>query len=136
MCRASFVAQTVKCLPAMWETRVQFLRREDPLEKEMAIHSSTLAWKIPWTRPFLNIKFRSLLFCVYIFFLASVLAVVFLSQLDSDTATLLLVITFSVFAHFPGVGCSCHSMEIPSVRPPVSLLMADPPHLLFNSIVL
>ena len=41
-----------------------------------------------------------------------VLAVVFLSQLDSDTATLLLVITFSVFAHFPGVGCSCHSMEI------------------------
>ena len=43
------VAQTVKHLPAMWETRVQFLGREDPLEKEMAIHSSTLAWKIPWT---------------------------------------------------------------------------------------
>ena len=39
----------VKRLPAMWETRVQFLGREDPLEKEMAIHSSTLAWKIPWT---------------------------------------------------------------------------------------
>ena len=38
----------VKCLPAMWETRVRFLGREDPLEKEMAIHSSTLAWKIPW----------------------------------------------------------------------------------------
>ena len=33
----------------MWETRVRFLGREDPLEKEMAIHSSTLAWKIPWT---------------------------------------------------------------------------------------
>ena len=47
--RASLVAQTVKCLPAMWETRVQFLGWEDPLEKEMAIHSSTLAWKIPWT---------------------------------------------------------------------------------------
>ena len=46
---ASLVAQTVKCLPAMRETRVQFLGREDPLEKEMAIHSSTLAWKIPWT---------------------------------------------------------------------------------------
>ena len=46
---ASLVAQTVKRLPAMWETRVQFLGREDPLEKEMAIHSSTLAWKIPWT---------------------------------------------------------------------------------------
>ena len=45
----SLVAQTVKRLPAMWETRVQSLGREDPLEKEMAIHSSTLAWKIPWT---------------------------------------------------------------------------------------
>ena len=41
--------QTVKCLPAMWETWVHFLGREDPLEKEMAIHSSTLDWKIPWT---------------------------------------------------------------------------------------
>ena len=38
-----------KRLPAMWETRVQFLGREDPLAKEMAIHSSTLAWKILWT---------------------------------------------------------------------------------------
>ena len=46
--RASLVAQMVKCLPAMWETWVRFLDREDPLEKEMAIHSSTLAWKIPW----------------------------------------------------------------------------------------
>ena len=43
------VAQTVKRLPAMRETWVQFLGREDPLEKEMAIHSSILAWKIPWT---------------------------------------------------------------------------------------
>ena len=42
-------AQAVKRLPAMWETRVRFLGREDPLEKEMAIHSSSLAWKIPWT---------------------------------------------------------------------------------------
>ena len=46
--QASLVVQTVKRLPAMQETRVQFLGREDPLEKEMAIHSSTLAWKIPW----------------------------------------------------------------------------------------
>ena len=45
---ASLVAQTVKCLPAMWETQVQSLVREDPLEKEMAAHSSILAWKIPW----------------------------------------------------------------------------------------
>ena len=43
------MAQTIKHLPAMRETRVQFLCREDPLEKEMAIHSSTLGWKIPWT---------------------------------------------------------------------------------------
>ena len=46
---ASLVAQMVKRLPAVWETGVQFLGWEDPLEKEMAIHSSTLAWKIPWT---------------------------------------------------------------------------------------
>ena len=42
------MAQTVKHLPAVQETRVQFLGREDRLEKEMAIHSSTLAWKIQW----------------------------------------------------------------------------------------
>ena len=47
--RASLVAQTVKCLPTMRETWVQSLGWEDPLEKEMATHSSTLAWKIPWT---------------------------------------------------------------------------------------
>ena len=43
------VAQTVKHLPVMWETRVQSLGQEDPLEKEMETHSSTLAWKMPWT---------------------------------------------------------------------------------------
>ena len=43
------VAQTVKNLPAMQETRVQSLGWEDPLEKGMAIHSSILAWRIPWT---------------------------------------------------------------------------------------
>ena len=42
------VAQTVKPLPTMRETCVRSLVREDPLEKEMATHSSTLAWKIPW----------------------------------------------------------------------------------------
>ena len=46
---ASLVAQTVKCLPIMRETRVQSLDWEDPLEKEMATHSSIHAWKIPWT---------------------------------------------------------------------------------------
>ena len=47
--RASLVAQTVKCPPAIRETWVRFLGPEDSLEKEIAIHSSTLAWKIPWT---------------------------------------------------------------------------------------
>ena len=48
---ASLMAQTVKHLlyPAMWETRVQSLDWEDPLEKEMATYSSTLAWKMLWT---------------------------------------------------------------------------------------
>ena len=43
------VAEMVKSLPAMLETWVRSLGREDPLEKEMATHSSILAWKIPWT---------------------------------------------------------------------------------------
>ena len=42
------VAQTVKHMPAMQETWVRSLGQEDPLEKEMATHSSTLAWEIPW----------------------------------------------------------------------------------------
>ena len=46
---ASLVAQSVNYLPAMQGTRVQSLGWEDPLEKEMAIHSSILAYKIPWT---------------------------------------------------------------------------------------
>ena len=46
---ASLVAQTVKRLPTMWETRVRSLGQEDPLEKETATHSSIRAWKIPWT---------------------------------------------------------------------------------------
>ena len=46
---ASLVAQSVKNLPAMQKTQVRFLGLEDPLEKEMANHSSILAWKNPWT---------------------------------------------------------------------------------------
>ena len=42
------VTQMVKCLPAMWESQVWSLGQEDPREKEVAPHSSTLAWKIPW----------------------------------------------------------------------------------------
>ena len=45
----SLVAQMVKRLPAMWETRIRSLGWEDPLEKEMATHSSILAWEIPCT---------------------------------------------------------------------------------------
>ena len=47
--KTSLVAQTVKRLSTMWETRVRALGWENPLEKEMAIHSSTIAWKTPWT---------------------------------------------------------------------------------------
>ena len=43
------MAQTVKSLPAMWLTQVRSLGWEDPLEKEMATHSSNLTWKVPWT---------------------------------------------------------------------------------------
>ena len=46
---ASLGAQTVKNPPAMWETWVRFLGWEDPLEAGMATHSSTLAWRAPWT---------------------------------------------------------------------------------------
>ena len=47
--KTSLVAQTVKHLPTLWEIRVQSRDEEEPLEKEMATHSSILAWKIPWT---------------------------------------------------------------------------------------
>ena len=46
---ASLIAQSVKSLPAVQETQVPSLAQEDPLEKEMASHSSILAWRIPWT---------------------------------------------------------------------------------------
>ena len=49
MIRASLVAQRLKRLPVMRETWVRSLGWEDPLEKEMATHSSILAWRIPWT---------------------------------------------------------------------------------------
>ena len=47
--KASLVAQRIKRLPAMQETRVRSLGSEDLLEEEMATHSSVLAWRIPWT---------------------------------------------------------------------------------------
>ena len=49
MFQASLLDQTVKRLPAMQETQIRSLDWKDPLEKEIATHSSTLAWKIPWT---------------------------------------------------------------------------------------
>ena len=49
---ASLVAQRLKRLPAMRETWVRSLVWEDPMEKEMATHSSILAWRIPWTKEF------------------------------------------------------------------------------------
>ena len=50
------MAQAVKRLPSMRETWVRSLGREDPLEKEMTTHSSTLAWKIPWTEEHGNLQ--------------------------------------------------------------------------------
>ena len=57
---ASLVAQLVKNPPAMQETWVPSLGREDPLEKGMATHSSLLAWRIPWTEEPGGLQFRSL----------------------------------------------------------------------------
>ena len=48
--QASLVTQRVKSLPATWETWIQFLGQEDPLKKEMATHSSIVAWRIPMDR--------------------------------------------------------------------------------------
>ena len=57
---ASLIAQLVNHLPAMQETRVRFLGQEDPLEKEMATHSSILAWRIPWTEEPDKLQFTGL----------------------------------------------------------------------------
>ena len=58
--KLSLVAQMVKNLPAMQETRVQSLGQEDPLEEEMATHSSVLAWKIPQTEEPGRLQFMGL----------------------------------------------------------------------------
>ena len=54
--KASLVVQMVKNLPAKWVTWVRSLGREDPLEKEMATHSSVLAWRIPWTEELVGLQ--------------------------------------------------------------------------------
>ena len=54
------MAQTVKNLPAIWETQVQILGEEDPLEKGMATYSSILAWEIPWTKEPGGLEFMGL----------------------------------------------------------------------------
>ena len=60
------VAQIVKCLPTLRETQVRSLGQEDPLEKAMATHSSTLAWKIPWMEEHSRLQFTgSFCFCEY-----------------------------------------------------------------------
>ena len=57
---ASLAAQSLKNLPAVQETRVQSLGWKDPLEKEMATHSSTLAWKVSWTEEPGGLQFMGL----------------------------------------------------------------------------
>ena len=56
---AFLVAQKVKFLPAMWDTWVRSLGQEDPLEKEMATHWSTLAWKIPQIEELVRLQFMA-----------------------------------------------------------------------------
>jgi len=60
LCWASLVAQMVKNLPAMQNTQVQSLGREDPMEKGMATHSSIPAWRIPWTEEPDRLQFMGL----------------------------------------------------------------------------
>ena len=60
LARISLVAQMVKHLPTMRETQVQSLGQEDTLEKEMATHSSNLAWKIPWMEEPHRLQFTGL----------------------------------------------------------------------------
>ena len=57
---ARLVAQMVKRLSTMLETQVQSLGQKDPLEKEMVIHSSTIAWKIPWTEELGRLQYMGL----------------------------------------------------------------------------
>ena len=54
------MAQKLKRLPAMWETWVQSLDQEDPLEKETATHSNILAWRIPWKEELGGLQFMGL----------------------------------------------------------------------------
>ena len=61
---ASLVAQMVKCLPAMQETQVRSLSPEKPLKKEMATHSSSLAWKIAWMEELKSEKITHKVFIV------------------------------------------------------------------------
>ena len=58
--KASLVAQMVKNLPALWETQVQSLGREDPLEEGMATHSGIFAWEVTWTEEPGGLQFMGL----------------------------------------------------------------------------
>ena len=60
------MAQRIKHLPAMQETRIRSLGWEDPLEKEMTTHSSILAWRIPWTEEPVDDKMSFLAFFIFI----------------------------------------------------------------------
>ena len=119
---ASLVAQTVKRLPAMWETRVWFLGWEDPLEEEMATHSSTLSWKIPWTeepgglqsmrsqksRTRLNDFTFFLIYTLSHFFLLSIFAHSKIFINDLLYGNYLTFISFA-FNHFQSVYSKCSS---------------------------
>ena len=107
--RTSLVAQTVKRLLAMQKTWVQSVGLEDPLEKEMATHSSTLAWKIPWTEE--CGRLQSLLVCAdFLFFHHSVLVryvsrnLSISSKLSNLLGSLFIIVFYSLY--FCGIYCN------------------------------
>ena len=107
--RTSLVAQTVKRLLTMQKTWVQSLGLEDPLEKEMATHSITLAWKIPWTEE--CGRLQSLLVCAdFLFFHHSVLVryvsrnLSISSKLSNLLGSLFIIVFYSLY--FCGICCN------------------------------
>ena len=108
----SLVAEMVKNPPAIWETWVQSLGWEDRLEKEMAIHSSIIAWKIPWTEEPGRLQSMGL------------------QRVGHDWATSLLFKMIGEF--FCRVGPRPVILNIPSVRTYLKILMITTVHLWFS----
>ena len=103
---ASLVAQLVKNLPAMQETQIWSLGQEDPLEKEMATHSSILAWRIPWTQETCGLQSMGLRRVGHNWVTNTYLAWMKTQNLSHQTGKRLEVIFSWIFA--PGEKCIYH----------------------------